>query len=265
MQEQQQPVRKFFSAERRRTLKTLRVTESLSTPNPTKFELPSGPVAAASLGSAAPRAERSGASPRGGGGRRRGRKEDGTNLPTESISRRRCKSRMLWISLCASRSISSCGISASFKDTHTHTHRGSARSPARRSAAGGWARGFQEDAGCRGARWDRAGERFAPGSAACRSAPAGLRHGSAEHLGAVGLWAAGLGARRNRAASPRASPAPSGSPPAEPPAEVCPNGLKVRGGPGSTGAGRVPQPRGREKLEPPRSAERRAAPARRHL
>lgn len=61
--------------------------------------------------------------PRGGGGRRRGRKEDGTNLPTESISRRRCKSRMLWISLCASRSMSSCGISASFKDTHTAGHR----------------------------------------------------------------------------------------------------------------------------------------------
>lgn len=34
-------------------------------------------------------------------------------------------------------------------------------------------------------------------------------------------------------------PSPAGSPPAEPPAEVCPNGLKVRGGPGSPGAGRA--------------------------
>lgn len=80
-----------------------------------------------------------GASPRGGGGRRRGRKEDGTNLPTESISRRRCKSRMLWISLCASRSMSSCGISASFKDTHTAGHRavppGAPAAPAMRGAA----------------------------------------------------------------------------------------------------------------------------------
>lgn len=40
---------------------------------------------------------------------------DGNNLPTESISRSRCRSRMLWISLWASLSITSCGISASFK------------------------------------------------------------------------------------------------------------------------------------------------------
>lgn len=161
MQDQQQTLQKFFSAESRRGLNTRRVTRSLSTlkpprsfnshsapwpPPPFELKLPcpgqpgsggcgrhgSRPRGQAARAAPPERREAFGAlrrgrprclPPRGGGGRRRGRKEDGTNLPTESISRRRCKSRMLWISLCASRSMSSCGISASFKDTHTAGHR----------------------------------------------------------------------------------------------------------------------------------------------
>lgn len=91
------------------------------------------------------------------------------------------------------------------RHTHTHTHTAGQRAAPRGSPRPGDGHGgFQEDVGYLGACLDRAGERFAPGSTDGWSAPAGLRHGSAGHLGAVGLRAAGLGARRSRAASPRA-------------------------------------------------------------
>ena len=168
---------------------------------------------------------------------------------------------MLWISLCASRSISSCGISASFKDTHTHTPRVSAQ-PRAALRGRGMGTGVPRGRGVPRGAFGSSEEKIRP---RLRRLPERTR-GAAPRLSRAPRrgWAPGCRARcppepRHFSPSP---PAPAGSPPAEPPAEVCPNGLKVRGGPGSTGAGRAtaaPGP-GKVGVAPQRRAARSPRP-----
>lgn len=146
---------------------------------------------------------------------------------------------MLWISLCASRSISSCGISASFKDTHTHTHTAGQRAAPRGSPRPGDGHGVSKRTwGTAGHVWTERGKDSPPAPPTAGAHPRGCataQPGTSARLGSVLPGSVPAGA----APLLPEPPEPAGSPPAEPPAEVCPNGLKVRGGPGSPGAGRA--------------------------
>lgn len=96
---------------------------------------------------------------------------------------------MLWISLCASRSISSCGISASFKDTHTHTHTAGQRAAPRGSPRPGDGHGASKRTyGTAGRVWTERGKDSPPAPPTAGAHPRGCataQPGTSARLGSV--------------------------------------------------------------------------------